>query len=83
MNYAVNSTFFTTSITLMLLQAHLLQCAHALAQKLLLLEIWPCTKVSELRGVLLTSGKGRTPGEKKPQVSLAIKAPIPHFMSAL
>lgn len=37
----------------------------ALAQKSLLLEIWPCTKVSELRGVLLTPGEGRTPGEKK------------------
>lgn len=69
-NYAVNSTFFTTSIPLMLLQAHLPRCARAPTQKSRLLEMWPCTKVSELRGVLLTlCAKKREKGTSFPSRS--------------
>lgn len=84
MNYAVNSTFFTTSI---LSDASAGAPVRARSDT----KVTPAGNMAVHQG-LRTQGcsadtlrRGRTPGEKKrkAQVSLAIKEPIPHFMSAL
>lgn len=86
MNYAVNSTLFTTSITLMLLQAHLLQCPPARSgTKVTLFSVQVQKSNMALHRGLRTrrcsadTWRGEDTRRKKARVPLAIKAPDSTF----